>query len=284
MIGANVNDEEEINLEKAWQAARNVAYSAGEILKEWWPRAKSVKQKGINDIVTNVDMESEKHIRGEIAAYFPEHGIFGEEESGDDPQRGYVWIIDPVDGTRNYAWGIPFFSLVIALAKDGEIITGVNYDPLHDEMFHAAKGKGAYLNEKEIKVSRTECLEGSILGMDLAYEDEKGTIDMLSAVTKLWPRLKTTRIMGSSALGLSYVAAGRTDIYFHHQLQPYDQAAGLLLVEEAGGIVTDRQGIRAGLYSDGIIASCSSLHEAFMKETKSFSWRTNSNNCKRISR
>ena len=278
MTGANLNGQEDINLEKAWQAARNIAYSAGEILQEWWPKAKNVKQKGINDIVTNVDMESEKYIRDQIASYFPEHGIYGEEESGDDPQQGYVWIIDPVDGTRNYAWGIPFFSLVIALAKDGEIITGVNYDPLHGEMFHAAKRKGAYLNENEIKVSRTESLEGSILGMDLAYEDEKGTIDMLNAVAKLWPRLKTTRIMGSSALGLSYVAAGRTDIYFHHQLQPYDQAAGLLLVEEAGGIVTDRQGIRAGLYSNGIIASCSALHEDFMKETKSFSWRMDSNN------
>ena len=278
MTDANLNGQEDINLEKAWQAARNIAYSAGEILQEWWPKAKNVKQKGINDIVTNVDMESEKYIRDQIAFYFPEQGIYGEEESGDDPQQGYVWIIDPVDGTRNYAWGIPFFSLVIALAKDGEIITGVNYDPLHGEMFHAAKRKGAYLNENEIKVSRTESLEGSILGMDLAYEDEKGTIDMLNAVAKLWPRLKTTRIMGSSALGLSYVAAGRTDIYFHHQLQPYDQAAGLLLVEEAGGIVTDRQGIRAGLYSNGIIASCSALHEDFMKETKSFSWRMDSNN------
>ena len=277
MIKPNINHEEELDLEKAWKAAQRIARSAGEILQNWWPKAKNIKTKGTDDIVTNVDMESEKYIRSEIATCFPEHGIFGEEESGDDPRQGYVWIIDPVDGTRNYAWGIPFFSLVIALAKDGEVIAGVNYDPLHNEMFHAARGKGAYLNENEIKVSRMESLEGSILGMDLAYEDEKGTVDMLGAVTKLWPRLKTARIMGSSALGLSYVAAGRTDIYFHHQLQPYDQAAGLLLVEEAGGIVTDRQGMRAGLYSDGIIASCSPLHEDFMKETKSYPWRINSN-------
>ena len=268
---------EDFDLEKAWRTAQKVAFSAGEILKEWWPKTKNISLKGMDDIVTNVDTESEQYIREELGNYFPEHGIFGEEKSGDDPQEGYVWIIDPIDGTRNYAWGIPFFSLVIALAKDGEVLTGVNYDPLHNEMFHAAKGKGAYLNENQIKVSRMQSLEGSILGMDLAYEDEKGTVDTLSMVTKLWPKLKTTRIMGSSALGLSYVAAGRTDIYIHHQLQPYDQAAGLILVEEAGGVVTDRQGIRAGLYSDGMIASCSPLHEDFMKETKSFPWRKNSN-------
>ena len=278
MADCVLSSNEDFDIKKAWRTAQKVALSAGEILKKWWPKTKEISTKGIDDIVTNVDREAEKYIRRELNHYFPEHGIFGEEEFGDDPKKGYVWIIDPVDGTRNYAWGIPFFSLVIALARDGEVLTGVNYDPLHNEMFHAAKGKGAYLNDYQIKVSRVPTVEGSILGIDLAYDDEKGTVDTLSAVTKLWPKLKTTRIMGSSALGLSYVAAGRTDIYIHHQLKPYDQAAGLILVEEAGGIVTDRRGLRAGLYSDGIIATSSSLHQDFMKETKLFPWRMNSHN------
>ena len=257
----------------AWDIAQAVTLNAGEILMEWWPKTKEISDKGDNDIVTNVDRESEEYIRAELLNYFPDHGVFGEEGEGDDPKEGWVWIVDPVDGTRNYARGIPYFSIVVALAKDGEVVTGVNYDPLHKEMFHAALGKGAYLNESQIRVSELSSIDGAVFGVDPSNGPVEGTINTIQLLRKLWPRLGTARMMGSSALGISYVAAGRSDIYINHGLQPYDQAAGLVLMEEAGGVVTDRNGYRAGLYSDGIIAAASPVHENFMNLTRNSPWR-----------
>jgi len=257
----------------AWEVAREVSLTAGEILLDWWPRAKEVSDKGQNDIVTNVDRECEDHIRTAIRRHFPEHGVFGEEGKGDDPTIGWTWIIDPIDGTQNYAWGIPCFSIVVALAKDGEVVTGANFDPLNNEMFHAARGQGAFLNEEKIRVSDLSEFQDVVIGTDPAYGPVEGTTNTLQMLRKMWPAIKTTRMMGSSALGISYVATGRTDIYVHHRLQPYDQAAGIILMEEAGGLLTDRHGNRAGLYSDGLVASSSVIHQHFMEQTKYLQWR-----------
>ena len=257
----------------AWQLAREISLSAGEILLDWWPKTKEISDNGQNNIVTNVDRECEAHIRAEIAAHFPEHGIFGEEEKGDDPTTGWTWIIDPIDGTQNYAWGIPCFSTVIAVAKDGEGVMGVNFDPINKEMFHAARGQGAFLNEQKIQVSDVPQFEDVIMVTDPAYGPASGTIDTLQKLRKIWPSLKTARMIGSSALSISYVAAGRMDIFVHHRLQPYDQAAGMILIEEAGGLITDRHGNRAELYSDGLIAASSTIHQGFMEKTKQLRWR-----------
>ena len=257
----------------AWQLAREISLSAGEILLDWWPKTKEISDNGHNNIVTNVDRECEAHIRAEIAAHFPEHGIFGEEEKGDDPTTGWTWIIDPIDGTQNYAWGIPCFSTVIAVAKDGEVVMGVNFDPINKEMFHAARGQGAFLNEQKIQVSDVSQFEDVIMVTDPAYGPASGTIDTLQMLRKIWPSLKTARMIGSSALSISYVAAGRMDIFVHHRLQPYDQAAGMILIEEAGGLITDRHGNRAELYSDGLIAASSTIHQGFMEKTRHLRWR-----------
>ena len=257
----------------AWEVAREISLSAGEILLDWWPKSKEISDKGQNDIVTNVDRECEAHIRATLASHFPEHGIFGEEEKGDDPTTGWTWIIDPIDGTQNYAWGIPCFSIVIALAKDGEVVAGVNFDPINREMFHAARGEGAFLNDKKIQVSEISNFEDVIMVTAPAYGPDAGTTDTLQMLRKIWPSLKTARMIGSSALSISYVAAGRMDIFVHHRLQPYDQAAGIILMEEAGGLITDRQGNRAQLYSDGLIASSSIIHQQFMERTKHLQWR-----------
>ena len=116
-----------------------VSRSAGELLLEWWPKLKEISDEGDNDIVTNVDKAAEILIRDELARQFPTHGFYGEELKGDRLESGFVWVVDPIDGTRNYAMGIPCFSIVVALAKDGEVVTGVNYDPLRDEMFRDRK-------------------------------------------------------------------------------------------------------------------------------------------------
>ena len=264
---SSINPVSSFSGKDAWTVAREVSRSAGELLLEWWPKLKEISDEGDNDIVTNVDKAAEILIRDELARQFPTHGFYGEELKGDQLESGFVWVVDPIDGTRNYAMGIPFFSIVVALAKDGEVVTGVNYDPLRDEMFHAALGCGAFLGEDKIKVSSRESLDGSVIGTDAAYGEDNGTEKTLQMLRRLWPRLSSVRMIGSSALGISYAASGRLDIYVHHSLQPYDQAAGLLLIEEAGGLATDRYGYRAKLNSDGIIATSALLHEDFIKAT-----------------
>ena len=258
--------------ETAANVARSVSLRAGETLVERFHEPKQISYKGRGNIVTDVDKEVETEVLATLAREFPDMGLLGEESEGVMPDSGYVWIVDPLDGSRNYASGIPFFSVVVGLALDGEVLVGVNYDPMRREMFHAERGKGAYLDDDPIQVSRRASIEDGILGMDLSYNNE-GALNGLDAIRSLWPGMQTARIMGSSALGISYAAAGRTDLYFHHQLEPWDQVAGLLLVEEAGGLITDRSGNRAGLYSDGLIASSATLHAEFLRKTEGFEWR-----------
>ena len=253
--------------------AREIASEAGDTLVERFHQVKKVTSKGRGNIVTDVDTEVEEKMLETIRREFPDMGFLGEESKGVSPDSGYVWIVDPVDGTRNYASGVPFFSLVVGLALDGEVLVGVNYDPLRGEMFHAERGAGAFLNDGPIRISERMSIEESVLGMDLSYNDD-GAVNGLQVILSLWPGMQTSRTMGSSALGISYAAAGRYDLYFHHQLEPWDQVAGLLLVEEAGGIITDRTGRRAGLHSDGLVASNRTLHAEFMRKTEGLAWRT----------
>ena len=254
------------------EAAREAALSAGALLVARLHEVKQVSFKGRGNLVTDVDLEAERRIFALLSAEFPSMGLLGEESSGELRSSGYTWIVDPLDGTRNYASGIPFFSVVVALALNGEVVAGVNYDPVREEMFHAERGRGAFLNDRPIRVSEKAALDQCILGMDMSYNNE-GARNGLEVVLSLWPGMQTARIMGSSALGLSYAAAGRYDLYFHHHLEPWDVAAGLLLIEEAGGVVTDRAGSRAGLYSDGLVGSSAALHAEFMRRTEGMAWR-----------
>ena len=254
------------------EVAREVALKAGELLIDRFRRVSRVSFKGRGNIVTDVDTEVEGEVLAVLRREFPNMGTLGEESAGSKADVGYVWIVDPLDGTRNYASGIPFFSTVVGLARDGEPLVGVNYDPVSNEMFEAEKGEGAFLNGEPIRVSERTALADCIVGMDLSYQDQ-GAADGLDIVRSIWPGMQTARIMGSSALSISYAAAGLTDLYFHHRLEPWDQVAGMLLVEEAGGVITDRTGRRAGLYSDGLVASNASLHAEFMRRTTDMAWR-----------
>ena len=252
--------------------AQEVARKAGDTLVRRFHQVMQITSKGRGNIVTDVDTEVESQIFSMLRREFPDMALLGEESEGGVADSGYVWIVDPVDGTRNYASGIPFFSLVVGLALDGEVLVGVNYDPMRHEMFHAERGMGAFLNGEAIHVSEKSKIEESVLGVDLSYSDE-GAANSLGVIRSIWPAVQTARIMGSAALGISYAAAGRTDLYFNHQLEPWDQVAGILLVEEAGGMITDRLGNRAGLYSDGIVASNAALHADFMRKTEGLAWR-----------
>ena len=256
----------------AAEVARAAALKAGEILMDRLNTVKEVSFKGRGNIVTDVDMEVEREVFAILAADFPDAALLGEESAKVRADEGLVWIVDPLDGTRNYASGIPIFSTVVGLALDGEVLVGINYDPARNDMFEAERGKGAYHNGTRIHVSETAALEDGILGMDMSYNNE-GAANGLDVISAIWPDMQTVRIIGSAAMGISYAAAGLTDLYFHHQLEPWDQVAGLLLVEEAGGVVTDRTGKRAGLYSDGLVASNGALHAEFMRRTDGMAWR-----------
>jgi len=255
----------------AIEVAKEAARLAGQILLDRFDQVKEVSFKGRGNIVTDVDVAVEREMLAYLGREFPDVRLMGEESAEGQADDGLVWIVDPLDGTRNYASGIPFYSVVAGLARDGEVLAGVNYDPSRDEMFEAVRGGGAFLNGDAIRVSEKTAIVDCVLGSDMSY-NEIGGRNGLEVLQKIWPEMQTVRIMGSAALGISYAAAGRADLYFHHRLEPWDQVAGLLLVEEAGGVVTDRLGLPAGLYSDGLIASNSTLHREFMQTIDGLPW------------
>lgn len=255
-------------LEVCIEAARQ----GGDLVRSRFLTEKEVSFKGWANIVTDVDLASEKTILGLLTAEFPQFSILSEESEPVTNDSAYTWVVDPIDGTRNFAEGIPHFCVVVALARGSNVVAGVTYDPMKDELFTAQQGRGAFLNGTPLSVSSRGAVPDSILGFDLGYVDEKAGL-ALDLVRFLWPRMQGMRLMGSSALGLAYAAAGRLDLYFHHQLSPWDIASGLLLVKEAGGNVVDKQGQAANLFTPSIIASSPELIGKFLEATKGLEWR-----------
>ena len=256
----------------ALEVCVDAARQAGALVRSRFLTEKEVSFKGRADIVTDVDLASEKIILGILTSEFPQFSILAEESEPVTNDSAYTWVVDPIDGTRNFAEGIPHFCLVVALAKGNQMAVGVTFDPLKDEMFTAEQGKGAFLNGERIKVSERQEVPDSILGFDLGYVDQKAGL-ALDMIRSLWPNIQGMRLMGSSALGLAYAACGRLDIYFHHHLSPWDIASGLLLVQESGGNVVDKQGEAANLFTPSIIASSPQLIERFLLATDGLEWR-----------
>ncbi len=244
----------------ALEVAVQAAEEAGKILVAHFRSEKEIRHKGKGNLVTQVDILSEKCIVELLKREYPDHSILSEESHSSTPVAGYTWIIDPLDGTNNYVFGISFFCTNIALAKDGDIVLGVTYDPLRGELFRAEKGQGVYLNDSAVQVSREGSLGACLVGLDLGYSDERGK-ELLDITSKLWGHVHCLRIMGSASLGLAYVACGRVNLYFHRFVYPWDIASGLLLIREAGGEVTDWEGKPATSQDEQIIASNRELHQ-----------------------
>ena len=257
----------------ALDVALEATATAGEIIRGGWDSDRQITFKGRADIVTDIDVAAEKAVLEILTSTFPQFGILAEESQPVDGDSRYRWVVDPLDGTRNYAQSIPHFCTIVALAEEDEIVAGVVYDPVREETFTAAKGQGAFLNGAPITVSETTEIARSLLSFDLGYVDEKAglAIDMLRA---LWPGMYSVRMMGSAGLGLAYAASGRVDLFFHHSLSPWDVAAGLVLAQEAGGRVVDRQGNKAGLFTPSVICSSPALVEGFLAATDGLPWRT----------
>lgn len=253
--------------------AIDAAQRAGRIIRDRFLTFKEISFKeGRANVVTDVDLEAEKAVLDLLRVEYPQFSFLSEESVPIKTDSPFTWVIDPLDGTRNYASGIPHFCVVVALAKGDEVILGVTYDPMRGELFTAGRGHGAFLNGNPISVSAKEEMPQALLGFDLGFVDEKAGL-ALDMVRALWPGMQSLRLMGSSALGLAYTASGRVDLYFHHSLSPWDIAAGLLQVQEAGGTVVDRQGQPAGLYTPSIIAANPRLIDRFLQATDGLAWR-----------
>lgn len=242
------------------EAAIAAARAAGDLLRERFGATHQVRHKGPTDLVTEMDRQAQDLIASMLQKPFPTYGLLGEEGGGQDVSDGPCWLVDPLDGTTNYARGYPFFSVSIALERDDEVAVGVVYNPILDELFVAEKGGGATLNERPIHVSTTASLSESVLASGFPYDAWTNEADNGREWHRFLKRVLSLRSDGSAALDLCHVAAGRIDGHWELELGPWDIAAGGLIVQEAGGTVTQVNGDPFIPYGHNVLASNGHLH------------------------
>ena len=247
------------------EAARVAAKEAGRILMERFGRRPQVYYKGRINLVTDVDRRSEASIVSFLHRRFPDHTILSEEGQGHVGKGETCWIVDPLDGTTNYAHGFPFFAVSIALEHQGKLRCGVVYDPLREEWFTAVHDGGAYLNEEPIHVSDTDQLEEALLATGFPYDMRESPENNLNHFSNFSMRAQAVRRPGVASIDLAYVAAGRLDGFWELKLKAWDIAAGALLVAEAGGTVTDFGGGPLDIYRPEIVASNPHIHNAILQ-------------------
>ncbi len=246
------------------QTAIEAARAAGQIMREQLHQVHQVRHKGPRDLVTEVDVAVESSIVHILNARFPAHDVLTEETKAPPRRSHYCWVIDPLDGTTNYAHGYPTFSTSIALTLDDEPIVGVVYDPLHDWLFRAQRGDGAYLNGERLHVSAVDRLSEALIGLDWSV-DLQTRARVIAAVGRLTDHVATMRVAGSAALSPCYLAAGWCDGYFHLGLKPWDAAAAVLIAREAGGQATALDGRPWRLDDPDCVVSNGLLHEPLRK-------------------
>jgi myo-inositol-1(or 4)-monophosphatase len=257
-------DPEE-NMRKYLEAAKEAALTAGHILKDNVNGKRDIFYKGEINMVTEIDRLSEEIIVGALLSAFPGHGILAEEGSRIESNSGFLWVIDPLDGTTNYAHGYPSFSVSIGLEHHGQTVVGAVYDPMRDELFTAVKGEGAFLNGQPIAVSRNEVLIRCLLATGFPYDRTVSSENNLNYFNALIMASQEVRRSGSASLDLCSVAAGRLDGYWELKLHPWDVAAGGLIVREAGGKVSDFSGTRYSIHDKEIIASNGVIHDQMLE-------------------
>lgn len=245
-----------------------IARRAGALLLEYFARGVKTEYKGVGtvDVVTEADRASEKIIVESLRNAFPDHGIVGEEGSRTHPTGEYLWYVDPLDGTTNFAHGFPVFCVSIGLAKNNEVIAGVVFDPTRNELFAAERGSGATLNDKRIRVSQVATLGESLLGT--GFPSKKRHLNPnIHFYHQLTLKSHGLRRAGSAALDLSCVASGRYDGYWEFNLNAWDTSAGVLLVEEAGGRITHVDGTKFDVaLSRDVLATNGLIHQELMDE------------------
>ena len=247
-----------IAIEAAKEAGKFLKYSVGKV------RNVETKKGEERNLVSEIDRGSEAKIISIIKRHYPHHAILAEESGASDSSAEYKWIIDPLDGTTNFLHGVPVFSVTIGIERKGELIGGVIYDPNRDELFTVEKGAGAFLNGRRLKVSQSTELINSLLVTGFPYDIAANPDHAVERFTAFLVAARGLRRFGSAALDLCYVAAGRFDGFWEVSLNPWDMAAGVLLVNEAGGRTTNFAGDPLNIYQKNVLASNGLIHNAML--------------------
>lgn len=246
---------------RGWVAfAEEIARGAGGILKKYYGRRHEIRFKGEINLVTDVDRRSEAYLMERIRRAFPDHGILSEESREIPSSSSCRWIVDPLDGTTNYAHDYPCFCVSVALERDGELLAGAVFDPMLEESYTAGAGSGAFRNGKRISVSETRDLRRSLLATGFAYDVRSSADNNFDFFRQFVLSGQAIRRDGSAALDLCYLACGRFDGFWELQLKPWDTAAGLLLLREAGGTATLLDGSPYDIHQPEILASNGKIH------------------------
>ncbi len=245
--------------------AMEAARQAGGLLVESRESDFQISKKGRINLVTEMDLRSEEILVEKIGHHFPGHQILAEEEGLRKGEPEYLWVIDPLDGTTNYAHGYRFFCVSIALQAHGQTVLGVVYDPVTDEMFTAIRGQGAKSNGRPIRVTQEDQLSESLISTGFSYQEE-GILENLRLFNHLIMKARAVRRDGSAALDLCYVACGRFDGFWELHLSPWDVAAGMLLVEEAGGKTSRFDGSACTIHDRELLATNGRVHAAMTRE------------------
>jgi len=248
----------------------NLSRAVGNIIKGESIKLKSsdIEVKGIHNLVTYVDKQSEKTIVNELRKILPEAGFIAEEDSSLKTEEQYNWVIDPLDGTTNFIHGLPPYSISIALLDKEEPILGVIYEINLDECFYAWKGSPAFLNGKEIYVSKTDLLDNSLIATGFPYYDYSKLPQYMELLSDLMQTTRGVRRLGSAAVDLAYVACGRFDVFYEYGLNSWDIAAGIIIAKQAGATISDFRGANDYLFGREIIASNSKTHIEFLSKIK----------------
>lgn len=242
----------------------DISLKAGEEILNLLPRIHEIRYKGAINLVTEADLKSEAIIKKAIRKHYPNHTILA-EESGLEERGDIRWVIDPLDGTTNFAHGLPWFCTSLALEVEGEIVLGIVYNPVLKECFSAIKEKGAFLNQKPIRVSQTKELGKALLATGFPYDIQQNPEPVMTRFRNMIMHARGVRRAGSAALDLCYVACGRFDGFWEERLHPWDTAAGMLIVQEAGGRVSDFSNNFYSIYGKEILATNGFLHRDMLK-------------------
>jgi myo-inositol-1(or 4)-monophosphatase len=242
------------------ETAVEVAREAGALLAHFFERRIGFELKGDFDLVTEADRASEELVVERLRSHFPTHSIVGEEGGTREGSSEYRWYVDPLDGTTNFAHGFPVFNVTLAVERDGELLAGVIYDPTRQELFTAERGGGAYLNNRRIRVSACKRLEDALVATGFPSRKRHQNVNVhfyhqMAMVTH------GVRRAGAAAIDLAYVACGRLDAFWEFGLNPWDMAAGILLINEAGGRCSDMKGAAASLSGPHLLADNAGIHE-----------------------
>ena len=263
----------------AEQVALECSRIAGDIICERFQALRSGTPierttKGRGNYVTETDLAVESAVIALLRDEYPDHRVLSEETSAEVPdwQRGWLWVMDPVDGTSNFSRGIPTFAFNLALCFDGEPVLGITHQPVTGDQFFAVQGGGLLVNGAPAVVSPVAALADSLLGMGLGYQYDRAKL-LLGLLHDVWPRVQMIQNIGAAAIGMAYAASGRFDLYVHSNVLPWDVAPGFIQIREAGGLVLDREGGRATIYSEGLIAGAPGPVREFLEISRGRVWR-----------